>query len=148
MRVILKERLENLGRPGDVVTVKPGYARNYLIPQGFAYEATDANLRRIERERAQLEKREEEALSAARERAGSLEGVALSFTARASEEGKLFGSITSADIAEKLAEQGLDIERKQVVLHEPIRMIGEFAVPIRLHADVRPEITVTVARED
>ncbi len=148
MRVILKERLENLGRPGDVVTVKPGYARNYLIPQGLAYAATDANLRRIERERVQLEKREEEATAAARQRATALEGVALTFTARASEEGKLFGSITAADIADKLVEQGLEIERKQVVLHEPLRSTGEFSIPIRLHADVRPEITVTVVRED
>jgi large subunit ribosomal protein L9 len=148
MQVILKQRLENLGHPGEVVSVKPGYARNYLIPQGFAYEATEANLRRIERERAQIEKRGAEEVAEARERAGKIEGTSVTFSARAGEEGKLFGSITSADIAEKLAEQGIEIDRRQIVLDEPLKTLGVFAVPIRLHADVRPEIKVWVIKEE
>jgi large subunit ribosomal protein L9 len=148
MQVILKQRLENLGHAGEVVSVKPGYARNYLIPQGFAYEATEANLRRIERERAQIEKRGAEEVTEARERAGKIEGTSVTFSARAGEEGKLFGSITSADIAEKLADQGIEIDRRQIDLDEPIKALGVFAVPIRLHAEVRPEIKVWVIKEE
>lgn len=148
MQVILKERLEKLGQPGDVVTVKPGYARNYLIPKGFAYEATDANMRRIERERIQYEKQAQEELAAAQERAGVLEGTSVTFTARAGEEGKLFGSITAADIAEKLAEQGIEIDRRQIILDEPLKALGVFSVPVRLHADVKPEVKVWVIKEE
>lgn len=148
MQVILRDRLENLGNAGDVVTVKPGYARNYLIPKGLAFEATNSNLKRIERERAQLVKRAGEQLQAARERAAALEGVSVTFNARAGEEGKLFGSITSSDIADKLAEQGVEVDRKQIVLDEPIKALGVHAVPVRLHADVRPEIKVWVIKED
>jgi large subunit ribosomal protein L9 len=148
MQVILKQRLENLGQAGDVVTVKPGYARNYLIPQGLAYEATDANLRRIERERVHLQKRANEDLSAARERAGAIEGTSVTFTARAGEEGKLFGSITAGDIAEKLAEQGIEVDRRHVLLDEPLKALGVFAVPIRLHSDVRPEVKVWVIKQE
>ena len=148
MQVILKQQLENLGSPGDVVTVKPGYARNYLIPQGYAYEATEANLKRIERERSQLQKKAAEELSAARSRAGTIEGSSVTFSARAGEEGKLFGSITSADIAEKLAEQGIQVDRKQIVLDEPLKALGVYSVPVRLHAEVRPEVKVWIIKED
>jgi len=148
MQVILRDRLENLGDAGEVVNVKPGYARNYLIPKGLAYEATGANLKRIERERAQLQKRAEGLLQSARERAGALADVSVTFHARAGEEGKLFGSITTADIAEKLVEQGVEVDRKQIVLDEPIKALRVFSVPVRLHADVRPEIKVWVIKEE
>jgi len=148
MQVILRERLENLGNAGEVVSVKPGYARNYLIPQGLAYEATDANVRRIDRERAQVAKKAGEQLQEARTRASSIEGISITFNARAGEEGRLFGSITTADIADRLAEQGIEIDRKQIVLDEPIKALGVFTVPIRLHADVRPEIKVWVIKEE
>jgi large subunit ribosomal protein L9 len=148
MQVILRERLENLGNAGEVVSVKPGYARNFLIPQGLAYEATDANLKRIEREKAQQVKKAAEGLAAARQRASSIEGVSITFNARAGEEGKLFGSITAGDIAEKLAEQGVEIDRKQIVLEEPIKSLGVHSVPVRLHADVRPELKVWVIKEE
>ena len=148
MQVILRDRLENLGNAGEVVNVKPGYARNYLIPQGLAYEATDSNLKRIERERAQLVKRAAGQLEAARERAAALEGVSVTFNARAGEEGKLFGSITTGDIADRLAEQGVEIDRKQIQLDEPIKALGVYSVPVRLHADVRPEIKVWVIKEE
>lgn len=148
MQIILKERLENLGDAGEVVTVKPGYARNYLIPKGFAYEATEGNVKRLERERARLEKESAGQLADARRRAEALEGASVTFTARAGEEGRLFGSITSADIADRLTEQGIEIDRRQIQLDEPIKALGVFSVPIRLHADVRPEIKVWVIKEE
>jgi large subunit ribosomal protein L9 len=148
MQVILKERLEHLGNAGDVVTVKAGYARNYLVPKGLAYEANDANLKRIGREREQAARHEAEAVGAARESAKAIEGLSVTFTARAGEEGKLFGSITSSDIAEKLAEQGVEIDRRQIQLDEPIKALGVFTVAIRLHAEVRPELKVWVVKEE
>ncbi|HEX2091599.1 MAG TPA: 50S ribosomal protein L9 [Longimicrobiaceae bacterium] len=148
MQVILRERLENLGNAGEIVDVKPGYARNYLIPQGLAYEATTANVRQIERERAQHEQAEAATLVAARERAAKLEGVSLTFHARAGQEGKLFGSITSSDIADRLAEQGFEVDRRAVELDEPIKALGVFTVPIRLHSQVHPEIKVWVIQEE
>ena len=148
MKVILRERLENLGDAGESVDVKPGYARNYLIPKGLAYEATAGNIRRIEAERAALAKREAATLGDARERAKSIEGVSLTFKARAGQEGKLFGSITSADIAEKLAEQGVQVDRRSIELDEPIKALGVTSVPVRLHSQVRPEVKVWVIQED
>ena len=147
MQVILRDRLENLGDAGDVVEVKPGYARNYLIPKGLAYEATKANVRRLEAERAAQGRRDAETLTEARQRAASIEGVSLTFTARAGQEGKLFGSITSADIAEKLAEQGVTIDRRQIELDEPIKSLGVHSVPVRLHPQVQPEVKVWVIAE-
>ncbi len=148
MQVILRDRLENLGNAGDIVTVKPGYARNYLIPKGFAYAATDANVKRMEREKLNVEKAAAETLQSARKQAATLEGVSVTFTARAGDEGRLFGSITNADIADKLAEQGIEIDRKQIQLDEPIKELGVSAVAIRLHQDVRPEIKVWVIKEE
>lgn len=148
MQVILRERLDNLGNAGDVVSVKPGYARNYLVPKGLAYEANDVNLKRIGREREQAARRSAVELDAARESARAIEGVSITFTARAGEEGKLFGSITSSDIAEKLAEQGVEIDRRQIQLDEPIKALGVFTVPVRLHSEVRPELKVWVVKED
>jgi large subunit ribosomal protein L9 len=148
MQVILRGSMEHLGAAGDVVNVKPGYARNYLLPQGLAFEATEANVRRIEREKAQVTKRANDELQAARQRAATFEGVSVTFTARAGEEGKLFGSITTADIAEKLTEQGIEVDRRQIQLDEPIKALGVFSVPVRLHAEVRPELKVWVIKED
>jgi large subunit ribosomal protein L9 len=147
MKVILRERLENLGNPGDLVDVKPGYARNYLIPKGFAYEATAGNVKRIEAERAASAKRDVATLTEARQRAATIEGVSLTFHARAGQEGKLFGSITAADIADKLAEQGITIDRRTIELDEPIKALGVTSVPVRLHTDVRPELKVWVIQE-
>lgn len=148
MQVILRERLENLGDAGEIVEVKPGYARNYLIPQGLAYEASAANVRQIEREKAQREQKDQETLAEARQRATQLEGVSLTFHARAGQEGKLFGSITSGDIAGKLAEMGLEVDRRQIELEDSIKTLGVTSVPIRLHSQVRPEVKVWVIQED
>ena len=148
MQVILRDRIENLGNAGDVVEVKPGYGRNYLIPRGLAYEATQANVRRLEAERAKQSRREAETLDEARQRAATIEAVSLTFHARAGQEGKLFGSITSGDIADKLAEQGITIERRQIELDEPIKTLGGTSVPVRLHPQVRPEIKVWIIAEE
>ena len=147
MQVILRNRIPNLGEAGEVVKVKPGYGRNYLIPQGHAYEATAANQRRIERDAADVAAREAEVLDAARTHAEKLDGVSLTFNARAGQEGRLFGSITSGDIATKLAEQGIEIDRRQIELEEPIKALGVFTVPVRLHSQVRPELKVWVIQE-
>jgi large subunit ribosomal protein L9 len=147
MEIILRQAVENLGKPGDVVTVKNGYARNYLLPHGLAYEATPGNLKRIAQERDRLEAAESARVSSAQSLATRLEEVQLTFSARVGEEGKLFGSVTSADIAEQLHAQGFSIERRLIDLHEPIKALGVYRVPIRLHADVKPEVRVWVIKQ-
>jgi large subunit ribosomal protein L9 len=147
MEVILRQSVEKLGQPGDVVKVSAGFARNYLLPRGIAYAATAGNLKRIAQEKARLESAENQRRMTAQELAGRLEQVSLTFSARVGEEGKLFGSVTSADIAQQLEAQGLHVERRQVDLHEPIKALGVYRVPIRLHADVKPEIKVWVIKQ-
>lgn len=149
-KLILRQDLDNLGTAGDVVTVKPGYARNYLLPRGLALQATPANVRALEEERRRAEQRTRREYLEARRRAAQLEGVSLTFHAKAGDESKLFGSITPADIADRLAEQALDfdVDRRQVDLPEPIKALGVYSVPVRLHAEVRPEIKVWVIKAD
>jgi large subunit ribosomal protein L9 len=147
MQIILRQAIENLGNPGDVVTVKPGYGRNYLLPHGLAYEATPGNLKRIAQERARLDAAENERRETAQTFATRLEQVSLTFSARVGEEGKLFGSVTTADIVAQLEAQGLHIEKRQIDLHEPIKALGVYKVPIRLHAEVKPEIRVWVIKQ-
>jgi large subunit ribosomal protein L9 len=147
MEVILRQAVEKLGHPGDIVKVSPGYARNFLLPRGYAYEATPGNKRRIEQERKRLEAAEETRRGSAQDLATRVEQVSLTFSARVGEEGKLFGSVTSADIAQQLAEQGFTIEKRQIELKEPIRALGVYRVPVRLHADVHPEIKVWVIKQ-
>jgi large subunit ribosomal protein L9 len=144
MEVILRQSIDNVGHPGEIVKVSPGFARNYLIPRGLAYEATPGNRKRIEQERARLEAAEAGRRSAAQEVADKLEQVSLTFSARVGDEGKLFGSVTSADIAQQLEAQGIHIERRLIDLHEPIRSLGVYRVPVKLHADVKPELKVWV----
>jgi large subunit ribosomal protein L9 len=147
MEIILRQAVENLGKPGDVVTVKNGFARNYLLPHGFAFEATPGNLKRIAQERGRLEAAENERIGSAQELAKKLEEVQLTFSARVGEEGKLFGSVTSGDISEQLAAQGFQIEKRLIDLHEPIKALGVYRVPVKLHADVKPEIRVWVIKQ-
>ena len=147
MEVILRQAVEKLGNPGDVVTVSNGYARNFLLPRGVAFEATEGNKRRITLEKARLEAAEGERRPTAQELAKQLEEVSITFAARVGEEGKLFGSVTTADIAQQLEAQGYTIERRQIDLHEPIRTLGVYRVPIKLHADVKPEIKVWVIKQ-
>ena len=147
MEIILRQAVENLGKPGDVVKVKAGYARNYLLPHGLAYEATPGNLKRIQQERDRLDAAENERRGAAQGIAEKLEQVSLTFSARVGEEGKLFGSVTATDIAAQLEGQGFHIEKRQIDLHEPIKALGVYRVPIRLHADVKPEVRVWVIKQ-
>jgi large subunit ribosomal protein L9 len=148
MEVILRQAVEKLGQPGDVVKVSPGFARNYLLPRGIAYAATAGNLKRIEQEKARLQAAENLRRGGAQEIANRLEAVSLTFSARVGEEGKLFGSVTASDIAEQLHAQGFDmIEKRQIDLHEPIKALGVYRVPVRLHADVKPEIKVWVIKQ-
>ena len=147
MEVILRQSVDNVGQPGDIVKVSPGFARNYLLPRGLAYEATAGNRTRIAKEAAKLEAAENERRGAAQSLAERLEQVSLTFSARVGEEGKLFGSVTSADIAQQLEAQGFAIEKRQIDLHEPIKALGVYRVPIKLHADVKPEIKVWVIKQ-
>jgi large subunit ribosomal protein L9 len=150
VKVILRQDIDKLGDAGEVVSVKPGFARNYLLPRGFAYEATAANLRAIEQDKARVEAKGRRDYLEARRRASQLEGVSLTFHAKAGEESKLFGSITTGDIADRLNEQGLDfqIDRRSIELEEPIKTLGVFSVAIRLHAEVKPEVKVWVIKAD
>ena len=147
MEVILRQAVEKLGHPGDIVKVSAGYARNFLLPRGVAYEATPGNKKRIERERQRLEAAEESRRTSAQGLAEKLEQVSLTFSARVGDEGKLFGSVTTADIAQQLAEQGFSIEKRQIDLKDPIKVLGVYRVPVRLHADVHPEIKVWVIKQ-
>lgn len=147
MEVILRQSIEKLGHTGDIVRVSPGYARNYLLPHGLAYPATPGNRKRLEQERARLEAAENDRRQAAETLAARLEEVSLTFSARVGEEGKLFGSVTGSDIAQQLDAQGFRIEKRQIDLHEPIKALGVYRVPIRLHADVHPEIKVWVIKQ-
>ena len=146
MEIILRQSVENLGKPGDVVKVKSGYARNYLLPHGLAYEATPGNLKRIQQERDRLDAAENERRGAAQSIAEKLEQVSLTFSARVGDEVKLFGSVGSGDIAQQLEQQGFHIEKRQIDLHEPIKALGVYRVPVRLHADVKPEVRVWVIK--
>jgi large subunit ribosomal protein L9 len=150
MKLILKQAIENLGEAGEVVQVKPGYGRNYLIPHGLAYEASAANMARLEAEQAQAEERSRRDFLEARRRAAQLEGMSLVFHERAGEDGKLFGSVTKAHIAERANEADLDfvLDRKLIQLDEPLKSLGITNVPVQLHADVVVDIEVRVEREE
>jgi len=146
MEVILRAAVENLGHPADIVKVSPGYGRNYLLPRGLAYAATAGNKKRMEQERQRLEAAESSRRATAEQFAAQLEQVSLTFSARVGDEGKLFGSVTASDIAHQLEGLGHAIEKRQIDLHEPIRTLGVYRIPIRLHADVKPEIKVWVIK--
>ena len=147
MEVILRQAVDNLGHPGDIVDVSAGYARNFLLPRGVAYEATPGNKKRIAQDKGRLEAAETARRDAASLIAQRLEEVSLTFSAKVGEEGKLFGSVTSADIAHQLEAQGFtEVEKRMIDLHEPIRALGVYKVAIRLHADVKPEIKVWVIK--
>jgi large subunit ribosomal protein L9 len=147
MEVILRNAVDKLGHPGDIVSVSPGYARNFLLPRGMAYEATPGNRRRIAQEKSRLEALEAERVAAAKAVADKLAEVSVTFAARVGEEGKLFGSVTTADIAHQLEAQGFKIEKRQIELNEPIKTLGVYRVGVRLHADVHPEIKVWVIKQ-
>jgi large subunit ribosomal protein L9 len=146
MEVLLNEDIDNLGNRGQVVRVRAGYGRNYLLPQKLAIEATPGNKRMIEEHRRVLTKRENREKNAASEQGDKLSGVVLSFERRVGEHGILYGSVTAMDIAAALADSGHKVERRKIGLHEPIKEIGEFDVRIKLHRDVAPSIKVIVRK--
>jgi large subunit ribosomal protein L9 len=146
MEVILLERIGRLGQMGDVVTVKDGFARNYLLPQGKALRATEANRKRFERERAQLEARDLELKSEAQTVAAKLDGRSFIVIRQAGDTGQLYGSVSTRDVADAVTEGGFTIERRQVMLDRPIKTLGVHAIRVQLHAEVEPHISVNVAR--
>jgi len=149
MKLILRESVEHLGSSGDVVTVKPGYARNYLIPKKLAYRATEANVQRIEEERRLQGEQVRRDYLEAKRRASQLEGKTFTVFALASEEGKLFGSVTQREVVEQASQSGIDFEldRRDVAMSEPIKALGEYRVAIRLGPDVEAEVMVVVEAE-
>jgi large subunit ribosomal protein L9 len=147
IEVILREDITTLGRAGEVVRVKPGYARNYLLPHGLAYEATEGNKKRIAAEaRARANRSQSERADAERV-AATLSGLTLSLSGKAGEEGKLFGSITSQDITDALARVGHQVDKRRVELEHPIKTVGEHKVVVRLHPEVNAEVRVFVTAE-
>ena len=146
-QVLLREDIDNLGARGEIVRVKAGYARNYLLPRRLAVEATSSNVKQIEGERAALAKREAKERSTAELQADQLRNLALKFERKVGEAGVLYGSVTSMDIAHALKEQGYEIDRRKIALREPIKRFGNYNVPVRLHRDVTVELPVGVLGE-
>ena len=148
MQVILLEKVVNLGQLGDVVKVKEGYARNFLIPQGKARRATEAAIKEFEARRADLEKAQADKLAAAQAVQARLGGVTVKVAAKAGVDGRLFGSVTNYDIAEALAKQGFEVNKAQIRMPQgPLKLVGEYPLAVALHSDVVAEITVSVVGE-
>jgi len=147
MEVILREHIDNVGRRGDVVKVADGYARNYLLPRNLALPATAGNKKHVERERKIVDSREAEEQGVAQAIADRLANVEIEIARRVGETDALFGSVTNADIAESLAGKGFDIDRRKIQLHEPIKKLGDYTVPVKLHRDVVVSLKVKVLAE-
>jgi len=144
MKVILAEDVRGLGHRGETVTVKPGYARNYLFPSGLAYEATDANVRRLSEEKKKYDERTNAEKGVAENVAKSVEGLTIVIHKKAGDEGQLYGSVTASEIADALAAKSIEVDRRRVELAEPIRRVGAHTVHVRLHRDVVATLTVDV----
>jgi large subunit ribosomal protein L9 len=148
MQVILLEKIANLGQLGEVVKVKDGFARNFLIPHGKAKRATAGNLAEFEKRRAELEKAQAEALAQAQEKAARLEGMTVQVTQKAGVDGKLFGSVTNIDIADALKGRGVEVPRSMIRMPQgPLKMVGDHPIKVALHADVVVTVTVSVLGE-
>ena len=148
MDVILREDIDNLGSRGEVVKVAPGYARNFLLPKRLAVEATDSNRKIVEQERQAHLRKEAKLQGEAKDLGKLMEGISVTIKQKAGENDQLFGSVTSKDVADALAAKNFTIDRRKVQLDEPIKQLGEFKVPVRLHKEVTTEITVNVVREE
>jgi large subunit ribosomal protein L9 len=149
MEVILLDNIANLGSLGDKVSVKAGYGRNYLVPQGFALPATKANIEEFEKRRAELEKQAAERLGAAEARRTAIDGASVTIARKAGDEGKLFGSVGTADIAEALTAAGTEVDKSEVRLPEGVfRATGVYDIVIHLHADVDANVTINVVAEE
>jgi large subunit ribosomal protein L9 len=148
MKVILQENMEHLGHIGDVVKVAPGYARNYLIPKGFAMLANERNTKALEHTKRQLEYKKNKMLEMAKGIVAKIEGLVLNLVHAAGEEGKLFGSVTNMELAEHLKAHGLEIDRKKIVLADPIKHTGEYSVPVKIHPEVTATLKVIVSKAE
>jgi large subunit ribosomal protein L9 len=148
MQIILQEDVEKLGNRGQLVEVAEGYARNYLLPRKYAIEATPGNMKRLDKMRAAFAKKEATEKDAGEKLAELLAGVSLEFSRRTGDEDHLFGSVTSGDIAESLEAKGFNIDKKKIVLAEPIKALGEFEVPVKLHRELSASVKVTVKKEE
>lgn len=147
VQIILRADVDNLGRVGDTVKVKPGFARNFLLPQGLAMVATPSNIKQFALERKKLEAKMEGIRSEARGLGDKIAAVTIELRVRVGEGDKLYGSVTTSMIAEKLAEQGINVDKRRIHLDAPIRALGDYAVPVRLHQDVKVDVAVRVLRE-
>ena len=147
MEIILQEDIEKLGHRGDIVTVKPGYARNFLRPRKMAIEATSGNMKALERIRTSLAKKTATELDAAKKQAELLSGVSLKFTRKTGENDQMFGSVTTADIADGLKAQGFEVDKRQIQLKDPVKALGEYPVTVKVFRDVTAEIKVLVGKE-
>lgn len=147
MEIILQEDIDKLGHRGDVVTVKPGYARNYLLPRKLALEATPGNMKALERIRTSLAKKTATELDAAQKQAALLNGVSLRFTRKTGENDQLFGSVTSSDVAEALAAQNFKVDKRQVQLAEPLRALGEYQVTVKVFREITAALKITIEKE-
>ncbi len=147
MKVILKEDVNNLGKMGDIVNVRNGYARNYLIPKNLAVEANQRNIKEFEHHKRIIQEKARKIRDAAQILAEKISSTPLVIKAKAGEEEKLFGSVTNIDIEKALNEAGFEIERKKIILEEPIKRLGEYAVPVRIHSDVTATLTIQVESE-
>ena len=145
MKLILQENIEHLGQIGDIVKVAPGYARNYLLPKSLAIEATEKNAKALEHAKRQLAYKKNKTLEAAKNLVAKLEALTIELTHQAGEEGKLFGSVTNMEIAAFLKDNGFEIHRKKIVLAEPIKQLGEYSVPVKIHPEIAATLKVKVS---
>lgn len=146
MRLILKSEVRNLGDAGDIVSVKPGYGRNFLIPRGLAIPATEGSVHQVEHQKKVADSIRRKNLGSAKELKDKLEGTAVSIRRETGEDDKLFGSVSNRDVAEALAAEGIEVDRRSIQLDDPIRSIGLFTVPVRLHREVTANVRVYVIR--
>ncbi len=147
MKVILKETIKHVGKTGQIVEVKDGYARNYLIPKGFALEANIKNVRSLEHEVRVLQERAKKNRDSAQDLADRVSALTLTIMAKAGEEGKLFGSVTTMDVADALLKEGIEIDKRKIFMEEPIKRIGSYSASIKLHPDVSVQLNIQVVQE-
>jgi large subunit ribosomal protein L9 len=147
MQIILKENVKDLGHIGDVVNVKDGYARNFLIPKGLAVEANPKNIKALEHEKRKIHELAKKVKASAEELAARISGTSVTIKAKTGEEDKLFGSVTAMDIADALKKEGIDIDKKKIVLDEPIKRLGSYTVNVKIHSDVTAHLNVQVVSE-
>ena len=148
MKVILQENMENLGNIGDVVKVAPGYARNYLLPKGFALLANEKNTKALEHAKRQLEYKKNKMLEQAKALGAKIDAIVLNLIHQAGEEGKLFGAVTNMELAEQLKAHGVDIDRKKIALADPIKQTGEYTVPVKIHPEITAAFKVVVTKAE